>query len=221
MADTDLTPFPRNAYSRRSVVAGIAGALPAAAIGAAPTLASPDADLIELGQQLEQALVAYFEASCDWAPRLCEAHRKVHERFGQHPWMTDPDSSQRKAVDALFTEAQEANNFDEASDRMEAASEQAMELCERIAEFEAETVEGLRAKALVVLFEMRPISASETNSWQWPEDGGATHSLFRTVARLTGLTAFVDHYEEKFDQVAAEIERDGGDGLDTSADTAA
>ena len=41
MADTDLTPFPRNAYSRRSVVAGIAAALPAAAIAAAPALASP------------------------------------------------------------------------------------------------------------------------------------------------------------------------------------
>ena len=37
MADTDLTPFPRNAYSRRSVVAGIAGALPAPAIENRPS----------------------------------------------------------------------------------------------------------------------------------------------------------------------------------------
>ena len=139
--------MPHN-LNRRSVIAGIAGAVPAAAVGAVPALVSPDADLIKLGRLLESAIVAEFEATCDWAPRLCEVHRKVHGRFGKHPW-GDFDSPQRKATEALVDEVQKANNFDEAADRMNAADEQIEELSERIAELEASSIEGLRAKALV------------------------------------------------------------------------
>jgi len=45
--------------NRRTVVAGIAGALPAAAIGAAPAFGAPDAELIALGRELEAFLPRY------------------------------------------------------------------------------------------------------------------------------------------------------------------
>jgi hypothetical protein len=48
---------------RRTVVAGIAGALPVVAIGAAPALASPDAELIALGERLRVAYEAERAAS--------------------------------------------------------------------------------------------------------------------------------------------------------------
>jgi vacuolar-type H+-ATPase catalytic subunit A/Vma1 len=84
---------------RRTVLAVTAASIPVAAIATVPALASPDAELIRLGRQLEKAVVAEFEATCDWAPRLCEAHRKVSERFGSR---LPKDISQREAADRVI-----------------------------------------------------------------------------------------------------------------------
>jgi hypothetical protein len=48
--------------NRRAILAGTAAIVPAAAVAGVPALASPDAELIELGRQLEQAVVAHLEA---------------------------------------------------------------------------------------------------------------------------------------------------------------
>jgi hypothetical protein len=105
-----------------------------------------------------------------------------------------------------------ANNLDEAIDRMNEADDETEELCDRITELEAETIEGLRVKALGVLFRAKPICASDLAGWDWPDDIGSTYSLFYDVAKLTGLLPMVEHYEAKFEKIAAEIEAAGGDG---------
>ncbi len=71
----------------------------------------------------------------------------------------------------------------------------------------AQTLAGLRAKALLVWWEAAPISTDCPADWQWPDDGGATYSLFCAVAEWTGLKAMVDHYEDEFALAAEKIER--------------
>ena len=80
---------------------------------------------------------------------------------------------------------------------------------------------GLRANALVVLYEARPASANKVGEWNWPDDGGATYSLFCDVAKMTGLLPMLEHYEAKFEKVAKDIELAGGDGFTVNTEQVA
>ena len=151
-----------------------------------------DFELIALGEQIEPLIVEHFEAICEWAPLATEVSWKMKDEYNEV--IVSPDDPKRAA-------------FAAASERM-SVTEQAIEsLVERIIELPATTLAGLRAKALVALFEARPWSASGLDNWHFPEsDGGEWRSLFDAAANLTGLAPMVREFEAKFDKIAAEIE---------------
>lgn len=68
------------------------------------------------------------------------------------------------------------------------------------------TLAGLRAKALLVWWEVAPTSTTDPADWQWPDDDDATYSLCRDVVELTGPAEMFERYEDKFARVAEEID---------------
>ena len=68
---------------------------------------------------------------------------------------------------------------------------------ETIVEMEAATIHGLRAKALGMLWEVRPSGASHQGAFEFPDDGGASRSLFDAVESLTGLIPLVREIEAR------------------------
>ena len=68
---------------------------------------------------------------------------------------------------------------------------------ETIGEMEAASIHGLRAKALGVLWDVRPSGASHQGAFEFPDDGGASRSLFDAVESLTGLIPLVREIEAR------------------------
>jgi hypothetical protein len=85
---------------------------------------------------------------------------------------------------------------------MEELAEEIEPLAEAIVEMEDATFHGLRAKALVMLWEFRPSWAFHQGAFNFPDDGGTSRSLFDAVALITGLTPMVQEIE---DRLAADI----------------
>jgi hypothetical protein len=114
-----------------------------------------------------------------------------------------------RGASQLLGRITESNGCRVASDRMSALAEEMDPLAEAIVEAEASTLGGLRAKALVVLWEARPSSSSHEGAFEFPDDGGASRSLFDVVALLTGLTTMVREVEVR---LAADVSDECTDG---------
>jgi hypothetical protein len=177
--------------SRRAVLAG-AAALPTLAI---PAMAGyPDAKLIALGERFERLYLEYIDVMFQWAPLLRAAHAEVREKLNFVEWADLPEKQNRAAARLLWQIA-ERNGECAASDRMSAKGDDLIPLAEAINAAPASSIGGLRAKALVVLWEVRPTLASHDGGFKFPDDGGAVRSLFYAAAALTGLTPMVQEIE--------------------------
>ena len=77
-------------------------------------------------------------------------------------------------------------------------------LAEEIIAARATSLGGLRAKALVALWEALPASASRDGAFDFPD---ASRSLFDAVAEMTGLTPLVRELEARLE---ADVEFKGG-----------
>jgi len=185
---------PEN-LSRRSIMRA-AAALPAAAVlpalAAASPVADPDAELVVLGARLEKLVREKFELSFQWAPLLREAHAEVRKRFGDKPYW-ELSEKEKKASRRLLSQSAKRNGCRELDERMSAIGDAIEPIAEAIMEADATTLGGLRAKALVVLWEVRPGFAYK-GELNFPDDGGATASLFHAVAAMTGLAPMVKDY---------------------------
>jgi hypothetical protein len=91
-----------------------------------------------------------------------------------------------------------------AEKRMTALFDDMEPLAEAIKDAAASSLGGLRAKALVLLFEVRPGSAHHEGALEFADDGGASRSLFYAAAELTGLTPMVREIERRFAADATE-----------------
>jgi hypothetical protein len=70
-------------------------------------------------------------------------------------------------------------------------------LAEKIIAASATSLGGLRAKALVALWQAYPAHASHAGAFEFGDDGEASRSLFDAVAEMTGLTPMVRELEAR------------------------
>ena len=196
--------------SRRAILAG-AAALPALslpAIAGATTAAGipDDAELIRLGRRFERLFSQYTDIALKWARLNRAAHDEVRElsdarqaaiaRVLAVPSGPYPFDLIRANDDALKA-ALRRIGCDAVSVRMSKLFEDIEPLVEAIKDAPASSLGGLRAKALVMLFEAQPGMAVHDGTLEFADDGGASRSLFDAVAALTGLTPMVQEIEAR------------------------
>jgi hypothetical protein len=141
-----------------------------------PTSTATDTELIALGEQLEGLLHEYMDAWLEWAPRMRAAHAEAKDN-----------------TSALATAIQR-NRCDVAQTRMSELENDMQPLAEEIVAAPVTSIGGLRAKALVALWEALPATASHQGAFDFPD---ASRSLFEAVAGMTGLLPLVRKLEAR------------------------
>ena len=138
-----------------------------------------DADLIALGERFEKLLLEHMDAWLEWAPRMRAALAEVRDNT------------------AALVVAMRRNGCDVAQARMSELERDMQPLAEKIIAASATSLGGLRAKALVALWQAYPAHASHAGAFEFGDDGEASRSLFDAVAEMTGLTPMVRELEAR------------------------
>jgi hypothetical protein len=141
-----------------------------------------DAELIELGERFEKLLLEHIDAWLEWAPRMRAAHAEARDNA------------------AALAVAIRRNGCDVAQAHMSELERDMQPLAEQIIAAPATSFGGLRAKALVALWEALPAQASHAGAFEFPD---ASRSLFDAVAEMTGLMMMVRELEAR---LAADVE---------------
>src|SRR6516162_4831948 len=135
-----------------------------------------DAELIALGERFEKILLEYVDAWLAWAPLMRAARAEA------------------EADIATLTAAIQRNGCDAAQARMSELERDMQPLAEEIIAAPATSLGGLRAKALVALWEAFPAHASHDGAFDFPD---ASRSLFDAVAEMIGLMPMVRELEAR------------------------
>jgi hypothetical protein len=180
-----------SAASRRTFLAQAAGAAAGgAALGASLPLPAPsdvaeravDAELIELGTRFEPLLDQFYIAHRRWSGCLAQANADHDEEYGTP---AERNYGYPPEVAAAFSDSCKRSGTDEASDALSAVHRQMVPLANAINSAPVNSIEGLRAKAMVIFWEVAPLFAgSRLYSF---EDALPFQWLFTTVAELCGL----------------------------------
>ena len=138
-----------------------------------------DAELIAIGEQFEKLLLEHMDAWLERAPRMRAALAEVRDNT------------------AALAVATQRNGCDVAQARMSELERDMRPLAEKIIAASATSLGGLRAKALVALWQAYPARASHAGAFEFGDDGEASRSLFDAVAEMTGLTPMVRELEAR------------------------
>ena len=111
---------------------------------------------------------------------MAQAHAETDELFGKR-WNQD-DADEREK---FFDEACDDLAVDEAHDRMHDVGEQMKPLARAIVALPTTSIEALRAKVLVALWEVAPLAAAESEFSF--DDAYPFQQLFTSVAEFCGL----------------------------------
>jgi len=174
--------FPPVDPTRRrllTIAATGATALTLAPAAAAHTL---DAELIELGARFEPLVDQYYVAHKRWSRSLMSAHAEHDREFGtpaERNYQYPPE------IVAAFRESCERSGANEADDTLSAIYEEMELLAQAINASPVNSIEGLRAKALVAFWEVAPLAADQIEFSF--EDAYPFQQLFTAVAELCGL----------------------------------
>ena len=141
-----------------------------------------DGELIALGERFEKLLLEYMDARLAWAPRMRAALAEARDNT------------------ASLAIAIQRNGCDVPQARMSELERDMQPLAEEIIAASATSLGGLRAKALVALWEALPAYASHAGAFDFPD---AARSLFDAVAEMTGLMPMVRELEAR---LAADVE---------------
>jgi hypothetical protein len=147
-----------------------------------PMSTETDTKLIALGERFEKLLLEHMDAWLVWAPRMRAALAEVRDNT------------------AALAVAIQRNGCDVAQARMSELERDMQPLAEEILAAAATSLGGLRAKALVALWEALPDHAPHKGAFNFPD---ASRSLFDAVAEMTGLTPMVRELEAR---LAADVE---------------
>src|SRR5215468_9988161 len=126
------------------------------------SMTATDAALIALGERFEKLLLEHMDAWLEWAPRMRAAHAEVIDNM------------------AALAVAIQRTGCDVAQARMSELERDMQPLAEEIIAAPATSLAGLRAKALVALWEALPANASHDGAFDFPD---ASRSLFDAAAR--------------------------------------
>jgi hypothetical protein len=140
----------------------------------------PDAKLIELGARFEPLVDQYYVARKRWARSSAAAHAEHDREFG-----TRATNFQDSEVAAAFEDSCERCGVDEADEALSAVAEEMEPLENAINALPVNSIEGLRAKALVAFREVAPLGALDAEFFF--EDEYPFQHLFTAVADLCGL----------------------------------
>jgi hypothetical protein len=173
--------------SRRAVLAGIASAaaLPIAAATPTAVLAASaaqtfDSELIELGARYEPLVDQYYVAHRRWSRLLAQAHADQDAEFGPPAERNYRDTPEMSAA-----WSERCVRVDETDNRLSALRAEMKQLANAINAASVNSIEGLRAKALVAFWEVAPLCAGNTEFSF--EDAYPFQQLFTAVAELCGL----------------------------------
>jgi hypothetical protein len=174
-----------------TVAAGgaVAAASPTAALAIAAAAAAPvaagqtlDTELIQLGARFEPLVDQYYAVRAIWARAMTRSHSEHDRKFGEP---RDRDYQDTPEIRAAWEEACERNGLDDACARQSAIWEEMKPIADAINAASVNSIEGLRAKALVAFWEVAPLSADQTTFGF--EDAYPFQQLFTAVAELCGL----------------------------------
>ena len=124
------------------------------AMGEFPTSTATDTDLIALGGQLEGLLREYMDAWLEWAPRMRAARTEAKDNM------------------SALAVAIQRTGCDVAQESMSELEHDMQPLAEEIIAASVTSLGGLRAKALVALWEALPATASHQGAFDFPEHHG-------------------------------------------------
>jgi hypothetical protein len=136
-----------------------------------------DAELVTLGERFEKLLLEYLGSWLNWAPRMRAAHAEVGDNT------------------AALAAAIQHTGGDVAQARKSELERDMQPIAEEIIAAKSTSLVGLRAKALVVLWEAYPAHASHEGAFEFSDDG--SRSLFDAVVVMTGLTPLVRELEAR------------------------
>jgi hypothetical protein len=181
-ADCVLSTPPTNTSVTRRKILGTIAALPIAAAGAAAAAQTLDAELIDLGARFEPLLDRYYVAHKRWSRSLAQAHAEHNREFGDP---ADRNYEYPPEIVAAFDDSCERSGAREADDALSAIDAEMKQLANAIAASPVNSIEGLRARALVAFWEVAPLSAGDSEFYF--EDAYPFQQLFTAVAELCGL----------------------------------
>jgi hypothetical protein len=167
--------------TRRAFINTIA-ALPIAAAAPAAPAQTLDAELIELGARFELLVDQYYVARKRWAASMLAAHAEHQQEFGtaaERNYQYSPEY-----IEAL-EDSCERSGTNEAQDTLSAVHMEMESLANAINAASVNSIEGLRAKALVAFYEVAPLCAGDTEFSF--DDAYPFQHLFTAVAELCGL----------------------------------
>lgn len=188
--------------TRRGFLSAAVGAAGGAVITTAtPVVADqPDTEIITAGRKFEEMFSRYMPAWFEWARLHREARAETKAKFGDDygsPAWREPSPGQSPA-EKFFHNALVRNGTDRASDAVDALHQEMEPIAEFIRDEEIESLAGLRAKALVAIWDSRPDCATHSGRLNF-EDEWSLYSLLTGVIAVTGLSdlfgAFVERVE--------------------------
>jgi histone H3/H4 len=142
-------------------------------------MSTADAALIALGERFERRLLEYMDAWLAWAPLMRAARAEAESDL------------------ARFSVAIQRTGCEAAQACMSELENDMQPLAAEIITAPATSLEGLRAKALVALWEALPASAFHHGAFEFRDNGEASRSLFDAVAEMTTLMPMVRELEAR------------------------
>jgi hypothetical protein len=187
MAQVDsenTTVMPIDPTRRRLLTVAVGAATFAASgtVAASSAFALQDAELIELGAQYEVLVDQYYIAHRRWSLSLVAANAEHDRKFGDP---ADRNYEYPPEIVAAFSDSCERSGAHEAGDVLSAIYEEMRPLEIAINAASVNSIDGLRAKALVPFREVAPLSADSSEFFF--EDKYPFQQLFTAVAELCGL----------------------------------
>ena len=124
----------------------------------------------------------YYVAQRRWSGSLAQAHAEHDREFGDP---ADRNYEYPPEIVKAFRDSCERSGVSEADDALSAIHEEMKRLANAINAAPVNSIEGLRAKALVAFWEVAPLCAGDTEFLF--EDAYPFQQLFTAVAELCGL----------------------------------
>jgi hypothetical protein len=179
--------FPPVDRTRRhflsTAAAGIAAGGTALALPLSPAAAQTlDAELIELGARFEPLVDQYYVARKRWARSMVAAHAEHDQEF-RTPAGLDYEYSP-EMIKALGDSCERSGTRTD-GEALHAIFKEMAPLANAINAAPVNSIEGLRAKALVAFWEVAPLRARDSEFMF--DDAYPFQQLFTAVAELCGL----------------------------------
>lgn len=171
-------PVNRRGFIAQSAIATAAIAISPVAL-AAP---SADAEFVSLGAQFEPLVEKYYAAHAVWAPALTQAHAEMDEKYGTR---ADRGFRDTPEIHAAWEETCARLNVAVASEKLSAIHEEMEPIAHAINALPCTSIEVLRAKALVTLWEVSQVGAGDTE-YSF-DDAFPFQVLFCAVAEFCGI----------------------------------